>query len=69
MGPDGVSAGGLDLGGDATLGQPADHDYDDDAVSGETNLQEFEGLSGGNVTVVVKFGTAVVIEVQGLPYA
>ncbi len=59
----------LDLGGDATLGQPADHDYDEDAVSGETNQQELEGLAGGNVTVVVKFGTAVVIEVQGLPYA
>ena len=58
----------LDLGGDATLGQPADHDYDDDAMSGETNQQELEGLAGGSVTVVVKFGTAVVIELQGKPY-
>jgi len=26
-------------------------------------------LSGGTVTVVVKFGTATVTKVQGLPYA
>ena len=41
----------------------------DDSVPGETNEQEFEGLSGVSVTVVVKVGTATVIKVQGLPYA
>ena len=59
----------LDLGGDAKLGRTAGHSYDGDAVAGETNQQEFEGLSGGSVTVVVRFGTATVVEVQGLPYA
>jgi membrane-bound lytic murein transglycosylase B len=58
----------LDLGGDATLAQRADHDYDGDSVAGETNQQEFDGLSGARVTVVVRFGTATVIKVQGLPY-
>jgi membrane-bound lytic murein transglycosylase B len=58
----------LDLGGDATLGQTAAHDYDGDSVPGETNQQELAGLSGSRVTVVVRFGTATVTEVQGLPY-
>jgi len=58
----------LDLGGAAKLGQPAGYDYDDDGAK-ETNQEEFEGLSGGSVSVVVKYGTATVIKVQGLPYA
>ncbi len=59
----------LDLGGDPRLGQPAGYDYDGDGTPGETNQQEFEGLSGGSVTVVVKYGTATVLRVQRLPYA
>jgi membrane-bound lytic murein transglycosylase B len=58
----------LDLGGAAKLGQPASNDYDNDGTN-ETNQEEFEGLSGGTVTVVVKADTATVIKVQGLPYA
>ena len=38
-------------------------------MANETNQQEFEGLSGGTVTVVVKFGTPTVTKVQVLPYA
>jgi hypothetical protein len=58
----------LELGGAAKLDQPAAHDYDGDGAS-ETNQLEFQGLAGINVTVVVKYGTATVIQVQGWPYA
>ncbi|MFC5176854.1 lytic transglycosylase domain-containing protein [Nocardioides taihuensis] len=58
----------LDLGGDAVLAQTATHDYDGDGASGETNQQELEGLAGVNVTVVVSFGTATVLKLQGLAY-
>ncbi|MGH3363020.1 MAG: lytic murein transglycosylase [Nocardioides sp.] len=57
----------LDLGDAAKLEAPAAHDYDGNSVV-ETNEQELQGLSGGNVTVVVKYGTAVVIKIQGLAY-
>jgi hypothetical protein len=57
----------LDLGGAAELAQPASKDYDKDGAR-KTNQEEFEGLSGGTVTVVVRYGTATVIKVQGLPY-
>lgn len=59
----------LDVGGAAKLAQTATSDYNGNKVANETNQQEFEGLSGGTVTVVVKFGTATVTKVQGLPYA
>jgi membrane-bound lytic murein transglycosylase B len=56
----------LDLRGVA--GQQAGSDYDGDKVL-ETNLKELEGLSEGgpvSATVVVKFGTAVVTEIQSM---
>jgi len=58
----------LELGGAPKLDQPAINDYDNDGAK-KTNREEFEGLAGGVVTVVVKFGTPTVIKVQGLPYA
>ena len=58
----------LDLGGTAKLDQLAVHDYDADG-SNETNQQELDGLSGGSVTIVVKYGTTTVLKVQGLFYA
>jgi hypothetical protein len=58
----------LELGGAPKLDQPAINDYDNDGAK-KTNREEFEGLAGGVVTVVVKFGTSSVITVQGLQYA
>ena len=58
----------LDLGGTAKLDQLAVHDYDADG-SKETNQLELDGLSGGSVTLVVKYGTTTVLKVQGLFYA
>jgi membrane-bound lytic murein transglycosylase B len=64
-----LNGGALDLGGAGKLGETATSDYDGDKVAGETNQQEFEGLSGLKVTVVVNYGTATVIKVQGFPCA
>ena len=50
------------------LAQTATHDYDGDGASSETNQQELDGLAGVNVTVVVTFGTATVVKLQGLAY-
>lgn len=58
----------LDLGGEATLAKAAAHDYNHNEVAGETNQQELDGLSGAKVSVVVSFGTATVLEIEGLPY-
>jgi membrane-bound lytic murein transglycosylase B len=63
-----LNGSALDLGGTAKLAQAASHDYDNDGAK-KTNQEEFEGLSGDTVTVVVKYGTAIVSKVQGLPYA
>jgi membrane-bound lytic murein transglycosylase B len=58
----------LDLGGAAQLAQTATGDYNGNKVANETNQQEFDGLSGATVTVVVEYGTATVTKIQGLPY-
>jgi hypothetical protein len=60
----------LDLGGEAKLDQTALSDYDLDG-SIEANRQELQGLSDGGVTVtvLVSYGTTVVIKVQGKQYA
>jgi hypothetical protein len=58
---------GLDLGPSGQLGAKAAHDYDGNGTVG-TNIEEFTGLAGQQVTVQVDSGTTTVYVFDGKPY-